>query len=307
MKKAQTIIPLSITSNQPMDTLVEHRKVYNLPHCEVNIFETYEPCGSLDLSYKGIVISGMLRGKKTVGLPNQSRFNFIPGETLILPEYTTFNVDFPEVDHRHPVQCATLVLDAGKVKDSLSFLNHTYPSRDESNSWYLDFTQYHFNQNQELAGLINKLIHISMEDTPSKEALADCTLMELMIRIIQTQKLQLIDDHQISDDRLGHVIKYIRTHLSEKIDVDTLSQQAYMSKSSFFRTFKNTFGLSPVDFILRERIKLAKKLLKKPEANISEVCLRSGFNNLNYFIRLFKRMEGMTPGAYLKIAPPIAT
>jgi AraC-like DNA-binding protein len=146
-----------------------------------------------------------------------------------------------------------------------------------------------------------------MEDTPSKEALADCTLMELMIRIIQTQKLQLIDDHQISDDRLGHVIKYIRTHLSEKIDVDTLSQQAYMSKSSFFRTFKNTFGLSPVDFILRERIKLAKKLLKKPEANISEVCLRSGFNNLNYFIRLFKRMEGMTPGAYLKIAPPIAT
>jgi AraC-like DNA-binding protein len=300
MNNVQTIIPLSFTNKQPIDTLVEHRKVYNLQHCEVNIFETYVPCGSLNLSYEGLVISSMLRGKKTVGLKNENRFDFIPGETLILPEGTKFNVDFPEVDMRHPVQCATLVLDWEKVKSTIDFLNYTYPSGDKTNSWDLNFTQYHFNQNQELTSLINKFIGISMEDSLTKDALADCTLTELLIRIIQTQKLQLVDDRQISDGRFASVIQYIRTHLSEQINVDMLSEKACMSKSNFFRIFKDTFGLSPVDFIIRERIELAKKLLKRPAANISEICLRSGFNNLNYFIRLFKRFEGVTPGLYIK-------
>jgi len=300
MNNIQSTIPLSLTNDQPIDTFVEHRKVYNLQHCEVNIFETYEPCGDLDLSYDGLVISSMLRGKKTVGLANGKRFDFIPGETLILPEGTKFNVGFPEVDKRHPVQCATLVLDWEKIKSTLSFLNYTYPSDDENNLWDLNFTQYHFNQNQELTSLINKFIHISMEDALARDALADCTLTELLIRIIQTQKLQLVDDRQISDGRFAHVIQYIRAHLSEHININTLSQEACMSKSNFFRIFKETFGLSPLDFIIRERIELAKKLLKRPAPNISEICLRSGFNNLNYFIRLFKRMEGVTPGSYLK-------
>jgi AraC family transcriptional regulator of arabinose operon len=300
MNTIQSVIPLSLTGNRLLDTLVEHRKVYNLQHCEVNIFETYSPCGSLDLSYNGLVISSMLRGKKTVGLPNETRFDFMPGETLILPEGTKFNVDFPGVDKRHPVQCATLVLDWGKVKSTLDFLNYTYPADNENDLWDLNFTQYHFNQNQELTGLINKLIHISMEDSLTRDALADCTLTELLIRIIQTQKLQLVDNHQIGDGRFVHVMQYIRSHLSEHINVHTLSQQACMSKSNFFRIFKDTFGLSPVDFIIRERIELAKKLLKRPATTISEVCLRSGFNNLNYFIRLFKRLEGVTPGSYLK-------
>jgi AraC-like DNA-binding protein len=301
MNHRQILIPLGSAENHyETETLVEHRKLYKLAHCEVNIFETNEQCGNLDLRYNGLVISSMLRGKKTVSMLNQSRFDFLPGETLILPEGMPINVDFPDVDKKHPVQCVTMVIDWSKVTATLDYLNNTYPGEIGEERWNLNFTQYHFHNNRELTGLIHKLIAISMEDNINKDALADITLTELLIRTIQTQKQQLVNNNKADINRLTGVIKYIRMHLTEQINIDALCNEACMSKTNFFRTFKDTFGLSPVEFIIQERIGLAKMLLKNPSINISEVCFKSGFNNLNYFIRLFKRFEGITPGLYLK-------
>ena len=301
MNHRQILIPLGSAENHyETETLVEHRKLYKLAHCEVNIFETNEQCGNLDLRYNGLVISSMLRGKKTVGMLNQSRFDFLPGETLILPEGMPINVDFPDVDKKHPVQCVTMVIDWSKVTATLDYLNNTYPGEAGEERWNLNFTQYHFHNNRELTGLIHKLIAISMEDNINKDALADITLTELLIRTIQTQKQQLVNNNKADINRLTGVIKYIRMHLTEQINIDALCNEACMSKTNFFRTFKDAFGLSPVEFIIQERIGLAKMLLKNPSINISEVCFKSGFNNLNYFIRLFKRFEGITPGLYLK-------
>jgi AraC family transcriptional regulator of arabinose operon len=301
MNHRQILIPLGSAENHyETESLVEHRKLYKLAHCEVNIFETNEQCGNLDLRYNGLVISSMLRGKKTVGMLNQSRFDFLPGETLILPEGMPINVDFPDVDKKHPVQCVTMVIDWSKVTATLDYLNNTYPGEAGEERWNLNFTQYHFHNNRELTGLIHKLIAISMEDNINKDALADITLTELLIRTIQTQKQQLVNNNKADINRLTGVIKYIRMHLTEQINIDALCNEACMSKTNFFRTFKDAFGLSPVEFIIQERIGLAKMLLKNPSINISEVCFKSGFNNLNYFIRLFKRFEGITPGLYLK-------
>ena len=73
-----------------------------------------------------------------------------------------------------------------------------------------------------------------------------------------------------------------------------------MSKPSFFRCFKREFGISPVDFIIQERIKAAKKLLKDINVTIGQASYAVGFNNLSYFFKLFKRIEGVTPNEFRK-------
>ncbi|HCW63358.1 MAG TPA: AraC family transcriptional regulator, partial [Leeuwenhoekiella sp.] len=71
-----------------------------------------------------------------------------------------------------------------------------------------------------------------------------------------------------SDNRLAYIIQYIRDHLHESLSVELLSRKACMSESNFYRVFKNELGLSPVDFINTERIKLAVSLLQDPNRKI---------------------------------------
>lgn len=73
-----------------------------------------------------------------------------------------------------------------------------------------------------------------------------------------------------------------------------------MSRPNFFRCFKREFGISPVDFILHERIKAAKLLLLDSNVTITQACYAVGVNNLSYFFKLFKRIEGKTPAGFRK-------
>ncbi len=295
MQNKYALQSINLSDTGKLNSLVEHRRVFNLNYCELNIFETYRQCSDVSLSYNGLVITSMLRGKKVMYLYQQPGFDFLPGETVILPEGVSLKVDFPEADEKHPVQCATLALDWNMVHSTLDFLNQNYPKINGHLEWKLNFSKYHFYNNRQLANSINSLISISMDDSLAKDALADLTLKSLLVRVIQTQSLASPEDALNTNGRLVSVTQYIREHLTEKIGIDMLCRKACMSKSSFFRLFKETFGLSPVEYIIHERIQMAKNLLADRTVNITSACYQSGFNNLNYFVRLFKRVEGITP------------
>lgn len=295
-----TLNPINLSDSSTLDTLVEHRRVFTLQHCELNIFETFHRCHDVKLSYEGLVISSMMRGRKVMTLSGTEEFDFLPGESVILPEGVSMKVDFPEADEKHPVQCATLALNWDMVNRNLAFLNENYPNTDSPFEWKLNFSRYHFMNNKELASSINKLISISMEDNAAKDALADLSLKFLLLRIIQTQNLATIMEGKLQDDqRFAPALQYIKEHLTEKISIEELAKQACMSKSVFFQAFKEQFGIPPLEYILRKRITYATKIMADKTLSITEVCYQAGFNNLNYFIRLFKRLEGVTPKAYM--------
>ena len=80
--------------------------------------------------------------------------------------------------------------------------------------------------------------------------------------------------------------------------VQQLARLACMSKPHFFRSFKRELGISPLDFVVQGRLRMARSLLLNPALSISDVCYRSGFNNLAYFAQQFKKTEGITPTAF---------
>jgi len=293
------LTPINLSDVTSLDSLVEHRRVFNLKDCQLSIFETYHQTKDVALSYNGLVVSSMIRGKKIMSLVDSASFEFIPGQTIILPEGVSMKVDFPEADMLRPVQCATLALDWDMVNKNLEFLNEHYPNTASPYEWRLDFSRYHFQNNRELASSINRLISISMEDDVAKDALADLSLKFLLLRIIQTQHLAVVQEG--TKGRALHfapVLDYIQSHLTAKISVDALARVAGMSKTLFYRSFKAFFGVTPIEFVVKERVQRAKQLLTDPDITITEVCYQSGFNNVNYFIRQFKRLEGITPSNY---------
>ena len=300
MNNKTLLSPLSLSHGKELNTLVENRKAYTMSHCELNVFETFQRSELVPLTFSDLVITSMLRGKKVMHLFDKPGFDYLPGETVIVPPNITMKIDFPEATINQPSQCTALAINHQEITNTLDFLNENYP-REDNRAWQLNYNQFHFFNNYELAQLINKLIRISTGDALTKDVLANLTLKELLIRIMQMQNLHEISDnlHELSSSsRFAYVLEYIRVHLSEKLNIDSLCQMAFMSKASFFRAFKHELGISPDDYIIKERLQLAKQLMNSPHNSISEACFKAGFNNLNYFSRAFKKIEGVTPSYY---------
>lgn len=301
MNSHKTLLHTPVLSNEKsLKTLVENRTVYSLNNCELNLFETYQESQLVPLKFNDLVVTSMLRGKKVMHLFDDPGFDYLPGETVVIPSNVEMKIDFPEAAKNNPTQCLALAIDQSKITDTLNFLNERYPKEGSDQFWQLNYQNYFFYNNVDLAATINKLIKECMSTSITKDALADLTLQELLIRIIQTQTAKSIDDGFFNDPNnpISAVVEYIRKNLKEHISLKNLSDKACMSTTSFYRFFKREIGMSPIEFVLNEKIRCAKKLLKNPGMQINEVCYLSGFEDCNYFIRLFKKHEGITPKQY---------
>ena len=292
---------VDLTHPKYLQTLVENRRIFNLNNCELNVFETYQNSYHIPLTFNDFVITSMVRGKKVMHLFDKPAFDYLPGETVIVPANETMIIDFPEATKENPTQCIAMAVDTSYVKDTMCYLNNYYNSTEDKHEWKLQFNQYHFANDNEVTNIINKLIRICSGTDKGKNIFADLNLKELLIRLVQSQHLQQVtmeSHHHQNESRLHYVLNYIHEHLTEKIAVDALSRKAYLSRNVFFKWFKEQFGITPLDYINQERIKLAKQMLAQPNYKIQTVSYMCGFNDVNYFVRLFKKMEGITPKAY---------
>lgn len=110
---------------------------------------------------------------------------------------------------------------------------------------------------------------------------------------------EISSSHRINSyDKLRPVIEYIHDHFQERITLEQLAKEAHMNKSYLSAYFSNAMKLHIVEYIEQVRISNAKLLLKTTSLPITEIAYASGFNNLSYFNRIFKRITRTTPLKY---------
>ncbi|MDJ1502278.1 AraC family transcriptional regulator [Xanthocytophaga agilis] len=301
METRHKLHPIGLSPLTELQTLVEHRSVYTLNQCELNVFETHQQSKNVRLCFNDLVLTTMLRGKKVMHLFGSEHFDYLPGESVIVPEKEEMIIDFPDASQHNPTQCIALAVNGEVLKETIGLLNEKFPKAEDNDMWRIDMSAFHLQNTFEITNAVDRLVHVSRENIGAKEVLASFTLKELLIRLMQTQARHLILDNYkkyLNNHRFAYIAAYIRENLAENLNIDRLSDLACMSKPNFFRYFKREFGLTPIEFIIQERIKLAKKLLADPLVPITEVCFRSGFNNTNYFFKLFRKYEGTTPKAF---------
>lgn len=286
-------------SNRKLSTLVENRTTYNAEYAELNIYETHAIAEQVSLKFDFPIIASMLTGKKVMHLEGFDAFDFFPGESVVMPTNKEMVIDFPLATKNKPTQCLALGIDSLKIEEVVGKFNHNVTIENENNNWDLDATTSHLINNAAVNHLIERLTYTFTNTNTSKDVLLDLMIQELIVRLLQTKAKSLItnDTHVFTDTRIGTVIKFIKDNLTNKdITVDQLAQKAYMSTSHFHKQFKNTLGISPIDYINSEKIKFSKKLIKTSQnLRMSEIAFKSGFNNTSYFYRQFKKTEMMTP------------
>lgn len=98
---------------------------------------------------------------------------------------------------------------------------------------------------------------------------------------------------------IEQITRYMITHFTENLSIEKLADMANISQSHFHRLFKENIGVSAKQYLNSIRINQAQMLLQSGEYTVSEIADMVGFNDIYYFSRLFKKITGVPPSAFL--------
>lgn len=101
--------------------------------------------------------------------------------------------------------------------------------------------------------------------------------------------------------KLKKVLNYIYTSYEKPITIYDMSVIAGLSPKYFCTYFKSMTGKSPMDYLRLYRIECASKLLINTDDSVTAIAFSSGFNDLSYFIKTFKKLKGISPRTFRKI------
>ncbi|MCH2450447.1 MAG: AraC family transcriptional regulator [Gracilimonas sp.] len=294
---------IGTASNYPEpQKLVENRTSYAGEGAVFSVYDTYQEANRVELHATSPMYCGMISGKKIIHSDEEKPFDFLPSESLVLPPNQTIYIDFPEAKMDEPTKCITVEFPLTRVNDIVAKMNETLPRSSVSGEWEYDAkSSVHFSNTESVNLLIRKMFHIFTEEHKQRDLLVDLNISELIVHMLQTESRNLFLKNyrnHITKNGLAAAIDFIQNNLNQSISVQKISDVACMSKASFYRYFKNEFGMSPIEYINKERIKRASQLLLQSDNNVTDVSYKLGFSSLSHFIKLFKDYTGITPKQY---------
>jgi AraC-like DNA-binding protein len=95
------------------------------------------------------------------------------------------------------------------------------------------------------------------------------------------------------------VDEFIERHLAERFTLADMADAACMSRFHFSRMFRLSFGVSPMEHVLRRRIERAKPMLLDKRLSIADVAATLGFCDQSHFTRSFRRITGYPPRQFI--------
>ena len=123
---------------------------------------------------------------------------------------------------------------------------------------------------------------------------------DFMKLVVTVSRLYDIDRTKNSEgmEKIANAAAYIEENYAESISVAQLAEMTNYSLRQFIRLFKKVFGCIPTEYIANLRMQKARELLRSKNHSITDVALLCGYVDSNYFSRIFRKHNGITPSEY---------
>ncbi len=149
---------------------------------------------------------------------------------------------------------------------------------------------------------------LSVFNVQEKEDLCELKTAELLLKIWSSVYENVnISERVPSSKASAHtqaqlqiMMQYIHKNYREHITLENIAQTVSLSKSSALNIFSKYLHISPVSYLVNYRLKRSAKLLASTDGSIYSIARDTGFENVGYFCRKFKKLFGVTPGEYRK-------
>ena len=133
---------------------------------------------------------------------------------------------------------------------------------------------------------------------PLVSGLGAALATQLMASHFQEKRTQHPQHWLLPRPILADVCAYIDTHLTEKLTLSALARVAGLSPSYFGQMFRASLGMSPMTYMLDQRVLRARDMLRRGNANVAEVAHAVGFSDQHQMNRHFRRLLHTPPSAY---------
>lgn len=124
------------------------------------------------------------------------------------------------------------------------------------------------------------------------------TLIHDIGRISQTPYSTFNFQRNHTDDSVLHIQQKLEQNYGDSFDVETLAQEAGMSRRTFERRFKAATGDTCLLYLQKVRVEVAKQVLEEKKCSFDEVCYQVGYENSSFFRKIFSKHTGLSPTEY---------
>lgn len=145
--------------------------------------------------------------------------------------------------------------------------------------------------------LFSKLQQLARTTNFSDELCYDIApvLFEIVCTISEKSNQQLFSSPTASE-----IKRILDQSIYESITMDDIADQLHLNKSYIIREFSKYYGYTPYNYLLNQKIAIAKKMIALSQSTIGEISDKLAFSDAHYFSRLFKSKTGLSPQAYRK-------
>ena len=159
-------------------------------------------------------------------------------------------------------------------------------------------------QDEDCTKLLDQLVAVNL-GKPNPQTIMESKKLAYEFFILLTERYakSILDEGEYKKqfkklDTFHHIVDHLDRHYTEDLSISELAGHFNMSPSYFAHFFKQYAQKSVIEYVNETRILHAKNFLEKEDIPVSEIALKVGFSDINYFNRKFKSITGVTPTEY---------
>jgi AraC family L-rhamnose operon regulatory protein RhaS len=153
--------------------------------------------------------------------------------------------------------------------------------------------------------LLNLMDLLTLQNNPNWPCYSRAYLIELLFSLVKPNGDSLyINQIQINSSYsklTTEVIYYLQNYYNKKLTIDSLAQIFHTNRTTLLNDFKKSTGKSINRYLTQIRMTMAASLLRDTDLSINEICERTGFSDISYFSKSFKKEIQFTPSEYRRI------
>jgi len=188
------------------------------------------------------------------------------------------------------------IIGFGVESLSVSSINPNNLNKDNSNYFHINLDRKKYNTD-----LFNEIVNEFNSEKLFSKAMANDKASIFIINALRYNQEKVTVSHDKKVNRqIDYIKNYIDNNYAEDIKLEQLSTMAYMNKFHLISEFKQSYRVTPIEYLILKRIEISKNLLISTNHSMEEISSIVGFNSQSYFNQVFKKKVNQTPSQFRK-------